>query len=87
VLDEVDDDDESDDFTDFHDDEDALNPADEQRALMSSFEMARRDQDAQGSWPRSGKFSRRSGTCGNAPADDMDLMARVEANTLRARHR
>jgi hypothetical protein len=31
------------DFADFDDDEDMLDPADEQRALMASFETARRD--------------------------------------------
>jgi hypothetical protein len=42
VLDEVHDD-ESDDFADFDNDEDAPDPADEQRALMAMFETARRD--------------------------------------------
>jgi hypothetical protein len=40
VPDEVDDDD-KDDFANFDDDEDALDPADEQRAMMALFETAR----------------------------------------------
>jgi hypothetical protein len=46
VLDEVDDD-ESEDFADFNDDEDAPDPADEQRAMMASFEIARCDRVVQ----------------------------------------
>jgi hypothetical protein len=46
VLDEVGDDD-SDDFADFDDDEDALNPADEQRALVASFGTTHHDQAVQ----------------------------------------
>jgi hypothetical protein len=46
VLDEVDND-ESDDFTEFDDEEDASDVSKEQRALVASFETARRDRAAQ----------------------------------------
>jgi hypothetical protein len=39
--------DESNDFTDFDDAEDAPGPVDEQRALMASFETARRGRAGQ----------------------------------------
>jgi hypothetical protein len=93
VLDEVNND-KSDDFADFDDDEDALDPADEQRALLSLFETDCHDraaqrlmaaerqahQEARDMWQRS-----RRGTADTT--DDMDLMARVEAGTLHAQHR
>jgi hypothetical protein len=88
VLDEVDDN-ESDDFTDFDDDKDAPKPSDEQRALMASFEKACRDRarqrliaverqahlEVRDMWQRAHR-------CTADTADDMDLMARVEAGTL-----
>jgi hypothetical protein len=88
LLDEVDDN-ESDDFADFDDDEDTPDPFDEQRALMASFEKARRDRarqrliaahrqahlEVRDMWQRAHR-------CTADTADDMDLMARVEAGTL-----
>jgi hypothetical protein len=62
------DDDESDDFADFNNDEDALDPADKQRAPMASFEMARRDQDVQQFMATERQaHQKRSGTYGAAP--------------------
>jgi hypothetical protein len=85
------DDDGSDDFANFDDDEDALDPADEQRALIALFETTRRDRAVlqfMAAECRAHEKVRDIWQRNHQPAsEDMYLIARVTMGAEHVRHR